>query len=58
MEIAGIAKGIVSAIVGIAALVRDEVRRAYKRRVTKRLATAAVIGLSSIALIGLLGRRP
>jgi len=47
----------VSAIVGIAAFVRNEIRHVRKRRAMKRLATAAVFGFTAVALIGLLSRR-
>ena len=57
MEIVGIIVGVVSAIVGIAAFVRNEMHHVHKRRATKRLATAAVVGFSAVALIGLLSRR-
>lgn len=57
MELVGIIVGVVSAIVGIAALVRNELHRAHKRRATKRLATAAVVVVSAVVLIGLLSRR-
>ena len=60
MEIVGImvsVLSVVSAIVGIAAFVRNEIRHVHKRRAMKRLAAAAVFGFTAVALIGLLSRR-
>lgn len=58
MEMAGIASGLISAIVGVAAFVRSEVRRCREQRANQQLLAAIAVGLTAIALVRLLTKQP